>query len=163
MIEEPLYVIELECDACLVGAGGYSDGQCYSTPFPTEIIEEHHISRLEAANIVMAAKTLIPHEAHNMEIRITTDNMSAMYAINTGRTRDPVMAACSRELWLFAAVRQLCITVNHAPGATLVLADALSRRHHSPHHAAIASEIIRKRGLTEIDCININDILTNDF
>ena len=161
LLQEPSRIWKIQCDACLQGAGGFSDHNYYSLAFSPEIREEYHISQLEAANIVVALKSLLPSGARNIQVEITTDNTAAMYALNTGRTRDPILAACSRELWLVAATNQIRIVVNHAPGRTLVLADALSRRHHSPEHDTIAKGYIHQLKITEIEHIPLHDVLSN--
>ena len=66
------------------------------------------------------------------EVLVKTDNIANAFSLTTGKACDPVIAACSRELWLVAATNQLTIKVQHVPGETLALADALSRRHKSP-------------------------------
>ena len=163
MIEPQLRVFEVQCDACPKGAGGFSEKNYYSVEFPQEAAQEYHINQLEAANIVLAVKTLLPIDVRNIELRITTDNMVAMQTLNTGRTRDPFLAACSRELWLIAATRQLRIVVNHAPGVTLILADALSRWHHSPDHVPIANHFIQKLKLHSVAPVNFADIISHDL
>ena len=156
-------VIALECDACLDGAGGFSQSQFYSFEIPSDISDCYHISQIEGLNIVVAIKTLISPSTRNTQISITTDNIAAMFALNSGKTRDPVLAACSREIWLIAAVQELTIVVSHAPGKSLVLADALSRRHASPTHAATAARIIDNLCLTEITASPINNAITNEL
>ena len=122
----------IKCDACLIGGGAFSSRGYYSLRFPLHWMTDHHISCLEALNFIIAVKSLIPPEANSIEVIVKTDNIASAYALTTGRACDPILAACARELWLVAAVRQLTITVEHAPGETLVLADALTRRHKSP-------------------------------
>ena len=75
----------------------------------------------------MAVKTLIPSDLINSRVLVKTDNIGSMFALLTGKTRDPVLAACACELWLFTALRGLDILITHVPGESLVLANALSR------------------------------------
>ena len=163
LLVEKLPTFEIQCDACLEGGGGFSATEFYSIRFPTHMAEQHHISRIEAMNIVLAVKTLVPAEMRATEIIITTDNSAAMYSLNTGRTRDPILAACSRELWLLAALQELKITVNHAPGVTLVLADALSRRHQSQDQEDVVIQMTRHLGLTQTIPCDIDCILTPEL
>ena len=163
LITKDLPTFNIECDACLSGGGGFSSTHFYSTVFPRDATDQYHISQLEAINIVMAFKALVPSSLRNTRIIITTDNMSAMYSINSGKTRDPVLAACSRELWLAAALQELEIAVAHAPGATLVLADALSRMNTSPSHHDLALRLTQEQGLALIDPPDFNDLLSNDL
>ena len=158
-----LPTFEIQCDACPEGGGGFSREAYYSARYPPQLAEQHHISRIEALNIVVAIKTLVPEDMRSTELIITTDNSAAMHTINTGKTKDPTLAACSRELWLFAALRELRITINHAPGATLVLADALSRRHKSQEFEDVVTQMTRHLGITQIAPCDIAHALTPDL
>ena len=151
----------IECDACLEGGGGFSSRQYYSMRFPPAESQNRHISQLEAINVVTAIKTLIPPSTRHHHVRVITDNLASVYALNTGRTRDYILAACSRELWLIAATQELTITLDHAPGETLVLADALSRRHKSPNYENIVCDLVRKKRLTQVAPCPLRYVLTN--
>ena len=150
LLSPSLPVFWIECDACLEGAGGFSAHHYYSFRFPPGDIENRHISQLEAINIVAAIKTLTPPSLHAHVVRVTTDNSASVHALNTGRTRDHLLAACARELWLIAALQQLQIELVHAPGETLILADALSRRHKHPSFEATVSKITCDRRITAV-------------
>ena len=113
LLVEKLPTFEIQCNDCMEGRGGLSVTEFYSIRFPPYMAEQHHISRIEAMNIILAIKTLLPAEMRATEIIITTDNSAAMYSLNTGRTRDLILAACSREIWLLAALQELKITANH--------------------------------------------------
>ena len=158
-----LPTFDIQCDACLEGGGGFSPVSYYSARYPPGLADQRHISQIEALNIVVAVKSLVPHDMRCFEIVITTDNSAAMHTLNTGKTRDPILAACSRELWLFAALRELRITVNHAPGATLVLADALSRRHKSREFEDIVTQLTRQLDINQIVPCDIASVLTPDL
>ena len=67
----------------------------------------------------MAANPLISPDLTAHRVRIHTDNIASMYALNSGNTRDPVLAACARELWMVAAHQQLDIILEHHPGVTI--------------------------------------------
>ena len=161
LITPTLPEIVLECDACLEGAGGFSSTHFYSLRFPPKESQNRHISQLEAINIVTAIKTLIPTETTHHHVRVITDNSASVYALNTGRTRDYVLAACSRELWLVAATQGLTITIDHAPGVTLVLADALSRRHKSRQFENTVIALTEKKNLLPIQPCPLRYVLTN--
>ena len=128
MFSPKLNEFVIECDACLQGSGGFSSTHYYHAQFTSTHTARYHISQLEALNIVQALKSLTPHHLTNARVVVHTDNIAAMYALNTGRTKDVTLAACAREIRLFAAFRQLDILVAHVPGVELVLADALSRK-----------------------------------
>ena len=126
-------------------------------------METFHISQLEAINAVMAAKTLIPKNltAHRIEIR--TDNIASMFSLNTGRGRDPILLACARELWMVAATQQLSIDLVHHPGASLVLADVLSRRHNSAHHHRLAEALVSHRNLLRAEPVELDHVITTNL
>ena len=151
----------IECDACMDGARGFSDTEYYSYRFPQSELENRHISQLEATNIVCAIKTLVPPSLCYHEIVVTTDNSASVYAINTGQTRDYVLAACAREVWLQAALQQLDITIRHAPGITLELADALSRRYKDPSFEHKAVALVTARNLTCVPPVKLSNVFNN--
>ena len=161
LLQDHLPILPIQCDACPRGAGGFSPTQYYSLVVPEQLANDHHIYRLEALNVIVALKTLVPPTTRNVEVRVTTDNMATMHILNSGKTRDPILASCSRELWLLAALQELRIVVDHAPGDTLVLADALSRRHLSDHFENTALEYIYHLNLSPIMPVDISTVITD--
>lgn len=144
--------LEFECDACLSGAGGNSDTHCYTWEFTQQHQQNFpHIHQLEAVNILVALRTLAPHaDLNNKGIIINTDNISYSFAISTGKTRDPVLAACAREIWLEAAIRDIDIRIQHKPGHLIPLPDALSRASVDHQKRDFACAEIQKRGLIRL-------------
>jgi len=96
----------------------------FTGAFPT-------IHQLEAVNLVVAVKTLLPTNPTGFEVVVHTDNSASVATLSSGRGSDPVLLACARELWLEAAKRSFVITIIHKAGVLLELADALSRAHLS--------------------------------
>ena len=151
----------IECDACIYGAGAFSHTQYYTFEFPPTDTTKYHIAQLEAINAVMAAKTLIPPDLTAHRVRIHTDNIASMYALNSGKTRDPVLAACARELWMVAAHQQLDIILEHHPGASLVLADALSRQSKSNYHREHAAHLVSQYNLARVEPVHLTCVLSD--
>lgn len=91
---------EIECDSSLLGGGGNSSSACYSWKYDQAHTDRFaSIHQLEAVNLIVAVKTLIPHIAPlGAKIIVWTDNSASAFALESGRTRDPVLAACAREL-----------------------------------------------------------------
>lgn len=88
-------------------------------------------------------------------VTIFTDNSASSYSLETGKTKDKILAAVSRELWLEAAKADHIITIKHKPGNELVFADALSRRHFDSSRARAADSHIRAFNLFEVKpCLN---------
>ena len=163
LIEPRLPFLNLECDACPIGGGGFSDTAYYHIEFPKEYKETLNISQIEAINLVIALKTLIPDSLSNARILVKTDNTGAQCALSTGRTRDRILAACAREVWLISAVKQVDILVHHAPGETLVLADALSRASFNPRLKLLARSLVLKYELSRVMPVCLSSVLTLDI
>ena len=74
--------------------------------------------------------------------------------LESGTGRDPMLCACAREVWLFAAQNCTEVVIRHKPGADLILADALSRMGHDRMAREKANTILRVRRLTRVipDC-----------
>lgn len=124
-----LPTVVIECDASLEGAGGNTTDHCYTWRYTTEYKQQFPvIHQMEAINTLVAYRTLA-HLTATGPIRalILTDNMSSSQALMSGRTKDMVLAACAREFWLEAAKNGDSIEIEHRPGTSIPLADALSR------------------------------------
>lgn len=145
------YVI-FECDACLSGAGGNSSTHYYSWCYSEEHRRRYNtIHQLEALNILVALKTLAPYaRLNNRAVLIYTDNISASFALTSGKTKDPVLGACAREIWLEGAVRDIDIHIVHKHGVDIPLADALSRAAAEPDKKAYAQAEVERRGLSQV-------------
>ena len=144
----------------LKGCGGFSDTLYYALPFPQAYANQHNISQLEAVNAVIAVKTLTPLHYANGRILVKTDNMGSVYALSTGKTRDPVLAVCARELWLFSALRNVDILISHVPGESLHLADALSRMSFDPSKHARAVSLVTKLKLLRANPVALTNVLS---
>lgn len=141
--------IIIECDSSLQGAGGNSPSHCYTwtytkqhkTRFPA-------IHQMEAVNILVAYRTLAHvHNQRPTSVLIFTDNISSSAALMTGRTKDPILGACARELWLETAKHDDLIKIEHKPGDQIPLADALSRMAHDPAKEQYVRDNVIFRGL----------------
>lgn len=130
-IYAPVLDFIIECDACLSGAGGNSATHFYSWVFDEAHTKKYSaIHHLEALNIIVTFRTLCPKSiGKGCGVLIYTDNISSSYALSSGKTRDPVLAACARQLWHEAAIRDIEVRIEHKPGTDIPLADALSRMH----------------------------------
>ena len=136
--EKLQYIIE--CDACLQGGGGHTNTNYYAEKFSDDFINKGmHIAQIEAVNLVAALITLAPLNTHMYDIIINTDNMSAQSVFATGAGRDPILTACARFIWKFAAINNCTITVHHKPGIELTLADALSRAFVNKNSQTLAT------------------------
>lgn len=121
--------LELGCDSSMYGGGGLSHDHCYTWEYDNHHLEKFpDIHHLEAVNILVAymtlANTLAPQPAR---ILIWTDNMASAWALMSGRTKDPILGACARQLWLYGSTTSHEIEIHHKKGTDIPTADALSR------------------------------------
>lgn len=139
------------CDSSLYGAGGHDDNKYYTWVYTvghrTTYKDIHH---LEAINVVVAYKTLAPTiSTRPVTVCIWTDNMASSLALETGRTRDTVLAACAREIWLLAARYNQSVTIRHISGSKIPLADALSRASFDNRLDKEAQKYVTRLGLRQ--------------
>ena len=76
-------------------------------------------------NIIVASKIWAGHW-RNKKIQIHSDNMAVVQVLNTGRTRDPILATCARNVWLIAATYNIDFIFTHIAGQINSIADLLS-------------------------------------
>lgn len=150
---------EIECDSSLTGAGGVAGSFCYTWKYSSHHLAQFKkVHELEAVNIIVAFRTLAPRvAAPGALVTIWTDNSSSAYALETGRTKDAVLAACARELWLLAAANSQVVTVCHKPGSLIPLSDALSRCHEDQTKAHYVKANMYRENLQMISPV------TNDY
>lgn len=161
-IKETIYI---ECDSSLSGGGGSSISSYYRWTYTDEHVSRFPlIHQLEALNLLVAYRTLCPKSnTEGKLVIILTDNLSSSYALTSGKTKDPVLAACAREMWLFAAIADHDIEIQHKSGALIPLADALSRYSFDCSKAALADHLIREHNLTQIHPCLSNYVFFNSI
>lgn len=114
-------------DACLEGCGGWYEGKYFHTTFPSFILRQNlHINALELLTVVICLK-LWGTEFQGLRIKIHCDNEASVTVLNTGRSRDPFLQACLREISFLAAKFRFELKAVHLPGALNRLPDLLSR------------------------------------
>lgn len=132
IIKEPNwnYVdLHFTTDACLQSGGATCLNECFHVSFNENIIAlAGHISGLELFVIVVAARTWATVLSHR-RVLVSCDNTAAVTAINSGRSKDPFMQRCLRQLWMISALHDFELRASHIPGVHNSLADALSRWH----------------------------------
>ena len=154
----------IECDSSLTGAGAFSDTHFYAEKYTTQYVNHvKPIHQLEALNIVHALKHLLPDNPSNYKLILNTDNTASQCILNSGMGKDPILAACSRQLWLLAAQANTDVQVLHKPGKQLVLADALSKSHSSSYHKEKASGMCKSKGLKRVRIEHGINILDPDL
>lgn len=140
---------EIECDSSLIAGAGTTDEHYYAWKYTAAHVARFpQIYQLEAVNLLLAYKTFAPtFKQKPADIIIWTDNAASSYALETGRTKDTVLAACARELWLLASCFNHHIQIRHKKGECLPLPDALSRMFHDHGKKTLALQLISLRSL----------------
>ena len=78
----------LESDACLIAGGAHCDKEYIHFKFPAEVMEQtNHISQREMYTILIAIKKWCRNLAGKV-VRLSSDNLVSVQAINSGRTHD---------------------------------------------------------------------------
>ena len=120
----------INCDSCLTGGGAYSQCNYFKEKYPTALVnKKFHIAQLEALNLVAALFSLAPETPCNLKIVINTDNEASQKVLQSGAGHDPILCACARQIWNFAAINSCIVEIRYKPGKDLPLADALSISH----------------------------------
>ena len=131
--EQALYL-----DASLTGMGAVWQTCVYATPIQNLGGLELKIVHLEMLNIVIALRTWGTLWCHSA-ISIHCDNLGV---VKTGKTKDPFLALCIRNIWLLAAHYDIDLQIHHIPGCFNVIADSLSRIYSSsPVNHSILREL----------------------
>ena len=100
-------------DACLSGCGGLSSTEYFHSVFPRNILTIcttiHHLELLTMSVNVCSWGRL--WQGHRMQL--LCNNEAVVSVINTGRTRDMVLATCLQEIWLRSAQGKLELCAIH--------------------------------------------------
>ena len=115
----------LELDACLAGLGGRWGSKVYHLPVGNQY-KNLAITQLEMVNILLAVK-LFAREWQYKKIYVKCDNLAVVQVLSSGRTKDPFLGACARNIWLIAATNDIDLGYVHIPGKKNCVADLLSR------------------------------------
>ena len=116
----------LHVDASLTGLGGIWCDRVYATPIIPLIHWDLKIVHLEMLNLLVAVRKW-KHLWSHSKVKVHCDNMAVVQVVGSGKTRDPYLAACLRNLWLLTATYDIELAVEHIPGEKNIIADLLSR------------------------------------
>ena len=117
----------IELDASLKGLGGRWGSCVYKSDIPGYLLQlDISITHLELFNVFVALKVWGSDWA-SRKLVISLDNSAAVSIINTGFTRDPLLATIARNIWFQGAVNNIQIWATHVPGVKNQVADLLSR------------------------------------
>ncbi|KAI8514086.1 hypothetical protein Bbelb_084100 [Branchiostoma belcheri] len=145
-------------DACSTGCGAFSNGQFFHAVFPDSVLRKygHKIHVLEMLTIVVAARKWCCQWT-GLTILVYCDNLACVHVLNSGRSRDPDLLHCSRELWFLAAVHGFELRASHIAGTENRIPDHLSRWHLSASHREQFQ--LLTRGVTTVELV----ISSEDF
>ena len=108
----------------------------------------HHLELL----VVMVGVRLWGHHWQGRRIQLFWDNEAVVSVINTGRTRDPVLATCLREIWLQATQGEFELRAVHLSSQANRTADFLSRWHISDHYCLT---LLREGSLSHLTRVHL--------
>jgi len=118
-------------DACLSGCGGISSTAFFHSPFSDSVLQRcsaiHHLELL----VIMVAVRLWGHLWSGQHIQVFCDNEAVVTVLISGRTKDPVLAQCLREIWFSTAQAHFELRAVHLTSKDNRVADYLSRWHLS--------------------------------
>ena len=134
----------LHLDACLTGMGGVWRDCVYATPLHNLGGLDLKIVHLEMLNLVIALRTWGSSWCHS-SITVYCENLGVVCVVKTGKTKDPFLALCLRNIWLLTAHYDTDLDIAHIPGCQNTIADALSRIYSSN---GIDNSLLRIRGNT---------------
>ena len=117
--------VTLELDACLTGFGGRSGNFVYHLPIERGF-RNWTIVHLEMINILIAIR-LFKFQWASQKVLIRCDNEAVVTVLKSGKTRDPYLAACARNIWFESALADIDLQYAHIRGVDNKVADVLSR------------------------------------
>ena len=130
----------MELDACLTGLGGRCKNKVYHLKIP-KYYNNLGIVQLEMVNILVALRLFGCMWQHK-RILIKCDNMAVVQVLKTGKTRDPFLATCARNVWMVAADLDIDIVYTHVHGVQNTTADLLSRWENTQEHVTLLRRLV---------------------
>ena len=123
---------KIELDASLEGLGAYFKDQIYTIPLARGY-NHFHIVQLEMLNVLVAVRVWA-NEWRGKTIVIACDNQAVVSVINTGKTKDVVLATIARNIAMEVALADINLRLIHILGKNNIIADSLSRYYTSDLH-----------------------------
>ena len=136
---------QVDCDSCLSRVGGRFGDLYYSEQLPPFISQlQLSITHLEMLNLLVATRLFAPQWAHHT-VTLGCDNAASVSVLQTGRSRDRLLAACAKQMWILATAHDVIITPVHRSGEIMqqLGVDALSRSHLSPRFRNIIHKLLQ--------------------
>ena len=131
---------EIELDACLEGLGAIHNNHIYAIPISKGCMHMD-IVHLEMLNILVALRVWAKQWA-TKTISVKCDNQAVVTILQSGKTRDPLLAAICRNISMETAKADIRLRTIHIPGKINIIADSLSRFHMSPIHKNKVNQLL---------------------
>lgn len=126
--------VEIASDCNMKACGAQSGIEYFHAKFPEAILNEtNHISQRELLTVVVSLKTW-GHKIKGKKIYFHCDNEASVICVNSGRTRDPFMQRCLREIAFLAALGGYEVRMTHVSSSDNGIPDALSRWYDGAEH-----------------------------
>ena len=116
----------LHVDASLTGLGGVWSNRIYASPIIQLTCFDLKIVHLEMLNILVALRKWQNFWLHST-VKSFCDNKAVVQVVESGKTKDPYLAACICNIWLLTATHDINLSVQHIQGTHNIIADCLSR------------------------------------
>ncbi len=124
-------------DACLQGAGGYCQGQYFHFEFSEDVIENaKHINGLEIYTLMVACRVW-GDQFRGKNIQLFSDNMATVEVFRSGKSADPFMSSCLRDILFEAASNEFQVRLKHLTTTENRLSDLLSRWSIDPKNGEL--------------------------
>ena len=148
----------LMTDSCLTGCGGICGDQFFHRQFSEFVTEaKPSIVHLECLTVMVAVKFWAKHWT-GLKLTIYCDNEAVCSCIGSGRTKDPLLLNCLREICYFASLYEFQLRAFHLSSNANRLSDILSRWHLDSKYECT---FFQESGLRPCNEIHIDDRLFN--
>ena len=124
----------IDLDACLTGLGGRYNNKVYHLPV-VKHFQNLGIVHLEMVNILVAVRIFALDWQHR-SILVRCDNAAVVQVLNNGKTKDPFLATCARNIWYCMAHHDINLSFSHVLGKNNQVADLLSRWQNTQQQMA---------------------------
>ena len=127
-VDLPMPSYQFDTDSCLTGGAGHFGDDWFYVNWECDMpyVVGKHITYLELLSVMLALKRW-GHLWRGFHIRVQSDNMATVAAINKGTSKSKEMMTLVREMFWLCVQFDCRITASHIAGDLNVLSDRLSR------------------------------------
>ena len=120
--------------------GAIFDNSVYHLQTP-EVFRNARITALEMLNVFMAIK-IFGKNFISKTVNVFCDNSAVVSVLQTGKTKDPLLAKIARNIFMIAASLDIFIKFTHVPGVENKIADLLSRWDNSAKNIELLHNLV---------------------